>query len=415
MKYFTINLGSKYSRRVSLLNIITILYLCKQSCTNFATAVGFSTSITAGVILITFLLLFLLYFFTNLKEVKWDGILLIILCAALFAITIHVHPEYILRYKDVYNDGRFSARSVFALGSGFYAYYIIRMFGDDVDGVYETYNIIPYIVFFLNLPTLIKQSSEYSMDFGYQMEFSAIMFLVLYLYEGAKHKNKLVFSVIAMLLGVLYGARASILGYLFFIVFYLVWRRQITFGRIALVAVAIIGAIVYNSQIIMMSIYNLFASFGLSSRTLYLIATGDILADDYARQERIWSALTKLLQESSFFKMYGAYGDRYFIATSYPYAHSIVLELLVTFGKIWGGILILLIAFQFIKTCIRNKEKGGILTLAFGCFSICKLIVSSSFWIEPYFWAFLAMMVNCAALYKKNSGYSIFKLRGKRA
>lgn len=414
MKYLTITRGSKCSMKVSLLNIVLILYMCKQSCTNFATAVGISTSITAGIILISFLCLFLIYFFTHLREIKWDGIILILLCAVFFVITIHLHPEYKLRYEDVYNDGRFSAKSVFALGSGFYVYYIFRMFGDDTDGIYQAYSVIPYIVFFLNLPTLLNRNSEYAMDFGYQMEFAAIMFLAMFLYEDAKHKSKLVFSLIAMLLGVLYGARSSILGYLFFITFYLVWNPKVTLGRIALVGVAVIGVIVYNSRMIMMSIYNLFASLGLSSRTLYLIATGDILADDYARQERIWPALINLLQESSIFEMYGAYGDRYFIDAYYPYAHNIVLELLVTFGKFVGGILIILIVYHFIKTCIRNKDKGGILTLAFGCFSICRLMVSSSFWIEPYFWAFLAMMVNCAVLYRRESSYSIFKLRGKR-
>ena len=386
---------------LSLLSLITILYMCKQSCTNFATAMGFSTSITAGIILIAFVLLFVIYFFTNLQEIRWDGVAILFLCAAFFFITIQIHPEYQARYEDIYNNGRFSAISVFGLGAGLYVYYLFRMYGEDTDAIYRSYKIVPYLIFFLNLPTLIVKPGEYAMDFGYQMEMAAILFLAQYLYEGANKIGKLIFSLIAMSLGVLYGARASILGFLLFILLYLIWRKRITVGRILLLFVGILGVIVYNSQIIMMAIYNLFASFGLHSRTLYLIASGDILASDYARQERIWPVLIELLQNSSLFKMYGAYGDRYYIDTYYPYAHNIVLEVLVTFGKFLGGIILLVILINFVITCKRDKGTAGLLTLAFGCFSICRLMVSSSFWEEPYFWAFLAMMVNCRYIYRK--------------
>lgn len=401
MKNIKIKLGKDRTIKFSLLSLVIILYMCKQSCTNFATAVGFSTSITSGVILIAFLLLFLVYFFTNLKEIRWDGIVILLACAVFFIITIQIHPEYRPRYEDIYNNGRFSASSVFGIGGALYVYYLFRMYGENTDAIYESYKIIPFLIFFLNLPTLIVRSSEYAMDFGYQMEMAAILFLVQYLYEGRNKIGKLILSLVAMLFGVLYGARASIIGYMLFILLYLMWKKRITIGRIFLLIAGILGVIVYNSQTIMMAIYNFFSSFGLHSRTLYLIASGDILASDYSRQERIWPVLTELLENSSLFKMYGAYGDRYYINTYYPYAHNIVLEVLVTFGKFFGGIMLLLILINFIKTCKRDKGTGGLLTLAFGCFSVCRLMVSSSFWEEPYFWAFLAMMVNCGYVYRK--------------
>ena len=93
--------------------------------------------------------------------------------------------------------------------------------------------------------------------------------------------------------------------------------------------------------------------------------------------------------------MYGAYGDRYFLNPHYPYAHNIIYEILITFGKCLGGIILICIVFNFIKVCIKNKNQKGLMTLIFGSFSISRLLISSSFWIEPYFWAFLAIMVNC--------------------
>ena len=399
MNTIKLKIGKGVYKEVSLLSILTFLYMCKSSFTNFATAIGFSTTITAGVILTLALGILLLYTLTNLKKIKFDGILLILACVAFFVITIKIHPEYSNRYQDIYNDGRFSASAVFGLGAGIYTYYIFRLYGENIELIYETYKPIPYFIFILNIPTMLKGSYDYAMDFGYQMELAAILFLTQYLHENKK-KGKLILSCFAMLFGVIYGARASILGFLLFIVCYLILNKNATVKKIIFLGVAFAGALVYNSQFIMMKIYNLFLSMGLDSRTLYLIATGDILASDSARQDKIWPVLIKLINNSSLFKMYGAFGDRYYLNSHYPYAHNLVLELLVTFGKFVGGILLILIAYHFIRTCIRNRGTGGILTLAFGCFCICRLMFSSSFWTEPYFWAFLAMMVNCSKLYK---------------
>ncbi len=399
MNTIRFKIGKDVNKDISLLSIITFLYMCKSSFTNCATAIGFSTTITAGVILISALGILLLYTLGNLKGIRFDGIFLILACLAFFAITIEIHPEYSYRYQDIYNGGRFSAASVFGLGAGIYTYYIFRLYGTDVELIYETYKPIPYFIFFLNIPTMLKGSYDYAMDFGYQMELAAILFLVQYLHEDKK-KRKLIFSILAMLFSVVYGARASILGYLVFIVFYLIWKKEATVERIIFLGVMIAGALIYNSRIIMMGMYNFISSMGIESRTLYLIATGDILASDYARQDKIWPVLTKLINESSLFKVYGAFGDRYYLSPNYPYAHNMVLEILVTFGKFFGGIILILIVYHFIKTCVRNRGTGGILTLAFGCFCLCRLMFSSSFWMEPYFWVFLAMMVNCGKLYK---------------
>ncbi len=378
---------------VSALNIVTVLYFCKQSFTNFATAVGFSTSIMAGIILIPFLILFGLIFLKNIKNIKWDGIILYFLCIIFFIITIKIHPEYSERYLDIYNNGRFSALAIFSLGAGIYTYYIIRMFDGDTDELYNVFKKIPYIIFFLNLGTLINRSSVYAMDFGYQMEMAAILFMAQYLYEEKKI-TKLILSFCAIFFGIIYGARATVLGYVVFIFLYMIWQKKVTFKKLILICIGIIGAILYNSQKFMIWLYELICSLGLESRTLYLIASGNVLAADTARQERIWPVLINLLKNSKFFKMYGAFGDRYYLNPHYPYAHNIILEILVTFGKGAGGLILIYILVRFIFTCIKDKETGGLMTLIFGSFSICRLMVSSSFWIEPYFWAFLAIMVN---------------------
>ena len=343
--------------------------------------------------LIPFSVIFVYYFITHLGEIKWDAIILYILCIALFWITIKIHPEYSIRYENLYNNGRYSAKNVFSIGAAIYTYYIIRLYEGKSEKVYDVFKFISYVIFFFNLGTLIRRTSEYAMDFGYQMEMAAILFMVQYFYE--EHKTtKLLLSLVSMALGVLYGARASILGWAVFIALYIIWERKLNVKKIIMVCLATFAAVIYNSRKAMMFLYSWFASRGLTSRTLYLIASGDVLAADTARQERIWPVLIEILKKSSFFKMYGAYGDRYYLNIHYPYAHNIILEILMTFGKCIGSIIIIIFIWEFLRVCLEERGKGGLMVLAFGCFAICRLMISSSFWNEPYFWALLALLVN---------------------
>ena len=95
------------------------------------------------------------------------------------------------------------------------------------------------------------------------------------------------------------------------------------------------------------------------------------------------------------FKMYGAFGDRYYLPSYYPYAHNLFFEIMLTFGKFFGSIIFITLIYSFLKTFIENKEFEGLLVIATGSFSICRLMFSTSFWTEPYFWAFIALLYNC--------------------
>ena len=63
---------------ISLLDLMVVLYFCRSSLVNFATAVGISTYIVAGLVLIPFSVIFVYYFITHLGEIKWDAIILYI-------------------------------------------------------------------------------------------------------------------------------------------------------------------------------------------------------------------------------------------------------------------------------------------------------------------------------------------------
>lgn len=391
-KEITIKINNK-KLSISILSVIAFLYFSKPSFLNFSRVIGFSLPVTTKIILIPCLLLLIYYTAVKPRNICWDGIALILLALLFFYITIKLHPEYEDRYNDIYNNGRFSSSSVFKFGAGIYCYYIIRLFKFDSDKLYKLFSYLPFAILFLNIGRLIIHDAEYRMDFGYQMEIVAMLFLLQYLNDENSHRTKLYCSIIIMFLGVIYGARASIIGYIIFILLFILWKKKVTARQFVLIVLGLLSACIYNSQSIMTYIYNWILNLGINSRTLYLIASGDIMSADTSRQDRIWPLLINYINELSFFNIPGAYTDRYLLPSYYPYAHNIFLEIIVTFGKCFGGILIISIILLAIIS-FKNKNKNGALVLVFGSFSISRLFFSSSIWIEPYFWAFLAIMIN---------------------
>lgn len=399
-RYIKLKIGDN-GINISLLCAIAYLYICRSSFLVFATQFSITT-IVAGIILLAFVGCLIVYMVSVPQNICWDGILLVLAAAAFFYVTLMIHPEYASRFEDALHEGRYSARAVFRYGAGIYFYYMIRLFRhEDEEKLYKLYKAVAFTILFFDIWALNTETDEHRMTFGYQMEMAAIILMMQYLRERKK-KGDLILSLFTILLGILYGSRAIIIGYVIFIVLYFFWNGHIDRRQGMIMALGVLAALAYSSQTVMTLIYNLFASHGINSRTLYYIAQGDILAVDQARQNIIWPTLIEKIKDMPLFKMYGAFGDRYFLASRWPYAHNIVLEMLLTFGWILGVLFIAWMVIQLIKVIRKNKDLNGLMTIAFGSFALCRLFFSSSFWMEPYFWGFIAMLVNCAAKRKQD-------------
>lgn len=373
--------------KLNLLNMITVLYFCRIPIINFFQGFEVGTTIVVAVIVLLLIGTFLMYFFTNLKKIQWDGILLVLSILIFFEITIVIHPEYI----KYYSTELFSAKSVFEFGAAIYAYYIIKMNRYDTENLYDVFGVIAFIIFIANIGTFINRNAEYDMAFGYQMSMAAIIFISQYFYRQKKIIY-FIMSILSMGLGILYGSRACVIGYVVFITLFFIWERKITLKLFFFLLVGVIGVIILNSGTFLMIIYNFFSSIGLESRTLYLLVSESI-ALDVARTERIWPLLLEHIQNSGIFEPLGAFGDRYLLSGKYSYAHNIVLEVLVTFGNGVGTLFLSILFWAVVRVIRKENNVNGLLVLMFGSFSICRLMVSSSFWHEPYFWAFLAMLI----------------------
>lgn len=390
----SITIENKTSSTDKLLCIFTFLYFCRTSFTNFAQSFHVSTAIVAGIIILIFASSVLLFTIKS-RKVSIDGIIIILSAMAFFYITLKIHPEYTARYINASHNGRFGAAAVFRYGAGIYTYYIIRLYKKKEHLLYSVFRLVPYAVAFLNIWTLFfNRKEEYKMDFGYQMEIAAILFILQYFYEEKDNIYPLIFSIVSIGAGVIYGSRACILGYVCFIAIYLFWKKKLNKQQVAILSMGIIAAIAYQSSVVMIWAYNTLLKLGIHSRTLYYIAAGDVLAVDTARQDKIWPVLKHAFDNAGLFKMYGAYGDRYLLSMRWPYSHNFFYEFMLTFGKFFGGIMLIWMIVSIIRTLRNNRNDGGVLTIAFGSFIMCKLFFSGTFWQEPYFWAFIAMLVN---------------------
>lgn len=398
-----LKLGSK-QMRVSCLTAMTFLFLTHNTFVRLAGFLGFSTFLAAGILLGLQGLAFVGHLLTKGRILIWDAILLYLAIALVFILTAVVHPEYKPYLDGSMSDGKYDVfSSIFRFGAGIYAYYIFRQYQNRSEELFQLLKVVA-VCMFLNIHAVLDMELGYSMDFGYQMEMAALILLANYLNVSREKRDKssalsLIFSAFAIFLGVLFGSRACVLGYAAFVILTLFFNGKPNGRQIAMTAILAAAVLLVTSSTLMTALYELLKSVGIDSRTIYRLSQG-ALTTDRARQVRIWPAMREVIRNSTLFQMHGAYADRYYLLGKYVYAHSIWLELWITFGKFFGSLFILCMIIPTVRTYQKNKDLTGIITLLFGCFSIARLWFSSSFWYEPYFWAFLAMLVNARKMRK---------------
>lgn len=392
---------------ISLPCAIIFLYLARTPVMTFGKFFHITAPL-AGIFLILFPAAFLAYTI-GCKKVCFDGIFIVVLCGLFFMYTLMLHPEYQNRFKDIYKDGQFSAGNVFTLWAGIYLYYLVRLFRGNEHKLYQTMKVLAWVLFFFEIWGFFRREEIYNMGFGYRMEMAAILFILQYLYEN-KSRIYMFLSFFCLVLALLYGSRASLLGYALFLLVYFIWNRNLTRRTVYFWGLLLGAGLLVSSKAFLTWLYYFLKGRGFVSRTLFRTVVKGNIASSPSRTEIIWPTMIRALKKLPFYKMYGAFGDRTLLSTRYPYAHNFILEILLTFGKVLGGILLLWIFFSFVMIILKDKSELGLLVVIYGCYSLCRLFFSSSFWIEQYFWALLALFVN---YYESNREVIAGRLRVK--
>ena len=239
------------------------------------------------------------------------------------------------------------------------------------------------------------------MSFGYQV----LLFTLVFLSDALNEKKwtDVVFASAGILMILLHGSRGAILciGIFFILSLFLSLRekgyslkRLITFSTVSILAVGVF--LFYDALYRMLLV--LLSNLQLSSRTISMIVNGRIQED--SGRSGIWVAARQMISDRPL--GYGAFGTRH-VLSSYTIAghsHSIIYEMLIDFGVLIGGLLLLVLFYHSISIMVKRKNEWADLFIPFFC-TACALFFSLSFWETKAFWVCVAIGVNYYVTNKK--------------
>lgn len=189
------------------------------------------------------------------------------------------------------------------------------------------------------------------------------------------------------------GNRGALFGVLVYTISYYMFFKKYKHPLRSRFLVATIGGVLFLFlKPLMLVLYAMFSSIGVSTR-IFAKFLEDNIADDNGR-DAIYDFMKNNIDQGPFFG-YGLVGDRGIAGDSAGWSHNIFLEMQMTFGKFPGallfGLLVLLLLIAFRKT-FPNFSAQFLLLL----FSTCSILIFSNSFIEyPMFFLMLGYCVQC--------------------
>ena len=231
---------------------------------------------------------------------------------------------------------------------------------------------------------------SYSLDFGYDMIFVALVLLVCFL--SSKHVLALLACAGCCLLALQYGSRGAFLCVVAFIVLYLLNGSQANWKKAVYVTALVVMAWLFyqNGEAWLQSAAGYLIQRGVSSRTLQLLVNGGLM--DISVREEIYLLAENAIRAKPIFG-YGAYGDRPIIGPQYywGYCHNLIYEILINFGVVLGTGILLVIVWKTVQVIQREENRERLLVFLIVVSMCMRLLVSDTFWGNRFFWMLLAM------------------------
>lgn len=229
----------------------------------------------------------------------------------------------------------------------------------------------------------------YDMNFGYTLLFPALIFLSFYFLEN--RKIYLIITFISFLFILFFGSRGPVLCFIvcFFLEYLLLFFSKKTISR-KIVTLFLFAFLFLFVLFIYFLIPRLFNVSSMPRTLQYLFNLRDINASD---QGRIILAndVSNLIKNQPFWG-YGMLSDQGFLGIG-KYSHNIFLEFIITFGKLFGILFLFLIAILVVKVFKSKKivKENKVFFSIFVSSSLCRLMISNSFWYETMFWCMLGL------------------------
>jgi len=342
-------------------------------------------------------------------------LIVFIVVLILFLSTLVIHPDYLEWYtRDPYGVRFF----LYAPDRGaLWMFFVVEACGSFAriwrNVQIGTVVLIPYYVYmayrahleqgwwgFNADGDLIQRS--YDLDFGYGMGLIILVAVVAF-FQKTNHRWVNLFwpvaAVVAMVGLVAFGSRgaflclsaAVVLAAMLVLVQAIMKKRA---GPAILAAIAGIGFyLLYRNFTALVSLLDTsLSSRGINSRTLQQLETGEIF-DDNGRQT-IYALVTNAIKQDPVFG-YGVFGDRPIVGPSFiwGYSHNLFLEIFVSFGVLLGSLILLALLLGCIRYFVRASDRWQAPLLLLALSMSARLLVSDTFWGNPFFWMMLALLL----------------------
>lgn len=355
------------------------------------------------------------------KHIKADFIFLWLFVGLLFLFSYLTHDEYEYWYtRDNYGVWDY----VLVPTEGLYAYLFIRLMDDPakikknlkIAGwlmlIYFTYQLSVFFSrgYWVGIGSLNNNlKMDHSVSFGYNVMFFGVVFL----YDALSNlkKQDIIAAGIYIVYLFLSGTRGPVLFVAVFVFLYaLIYVRNMKNGRKQLLFYATISlaciALFALYDYVLLFLSQILSRWDSTARIINALINGSFMEDN--GRFGIWEAAINMIRENPW--GYGPMGSQPVISkliyVGYP--HSVILEVLIDFGVVVGGAILLMLGTNSVSMLFNRKNKvwTGVFLVFFA--SACQLFISLCYWSAPAFWCCIAVGVNCK-LSQKGKGRIINK------
>lgn len=264
-----------------------------------------------------------------------------------------------------------------------------------------------WILLFLNMLSIVNWQSLYDMHFSYSM---LLVFLLHFTYYiDIKKKVLLIVCVLEFFMILFFGSRGALICIcVFFLLKILFGDMKIQRKFLTVIGGGIIVIVFYYTYIsVRYSLLIWLSNHGYYSRTLTILLSGEFASHDSGRND-VWEKTIDLIKQKPLkgWGIGGAISELSPFDVTFP--HQLILDLILTFGIVLGGICCVLIIKFCIKGLLMKSFFDKRLAHIFFCTSIVKLMFSATLFTDVTFFIFLGVVVgsrrndNCEMSYKHN-------------
>lgn len=248
---------------------------------------------------------------------------------------------------------------------------------------------------------IIAYFMNYTQRWDYQLFGVQLCPFVIMLYPSYllyHNKSDLIWIIVGFLF-LMAGGRQSFVGFFIgmMLVYYSIRLNHLTIKQLVVRLMQVLFLLLFIVLLLpylIVLLGDVVNVMGMDSRTMDMLTGNELFST--STRDSIYE-LSMFYIRSNLYDIKGLFADRYMLRITdswIAYPHNLILELMMDFGVILGGLFSLIILFKFVLRLVRgNIEKSTIIGII-ATSILVRLMVSSSFMIEGCFYTVLGLLFN---------------------